>query len=206
MHAAIDRLEKTLESSFNRYIDSKRPLLLALSGGSDSMALLGLLVSLKKRRMKARTRLLFCCLCRSSVEGRKPARGSALQHYTEKLGIPFFTHRLDGVPFNEEVARRGRLNCFRMLMQQTEAQAVCLAHHRDDQEDASYAFSKAPASPNCKACRSSRHVMMDSAYGALFFPTGNKIYSSIFKKKDSPIGKIAPMKIPVFYAYACGKV
>lgn len=131
MRDARPCLEKTVESSLNRYIDLKRPLLLALSGGPDSMALLGLLLDYKKRHPFS----LFAVYVDHQWRAESGKEAQEVQRYTENLGVPFFIHTLNGAPFNEEVARIGRLECFRMLMQQTGSQAVCLAHHRDDQEE-----------------------------------------------------------------------
>lgn len=133
MKDVTERLERTLTSSLKRYIDVRRPLLLALSGGSDSMALLGLLLEQVK---SSKSLLSFSAVYidhQWRPESQQEAQG--LRRYTENLGIPLVIHQLDEEPFNEEAARKGRLRCFRMLMQQTGSQAVCLAHHRDDQEE-----------------------------------------------------------------------
>lgn len=124
-------LEKTVAASINCYIDLNRPLLLAISGGSDSMALLDLLLEYQKRHP-------FCLFAvyvdhQWRLDSKKEAE--EVKQYVEKRGISCFIHTLQTRPFNEEAARIGRLECFRTLMQQTDSQAVCLAHHRDDQEE-----------------------------------------------------------------------
>lgn len=133
MQCVAKRLEKTLALSLSRYIDVSKPLLLALSGGSDSMALLGLLLEASKQRTQPLS--LFAVYIDHGWRAESREEALALQRYTQALGVPLFIHTLDVEPFNEELARKGRLTCFHELMQQTGSQAVCLAHHLDDQEE-----------------------------------------------------------------------
>ncbi len=106
--------------------DKKRPLLLGLSGGPDSLALLVLLhecrVPLHLAHVDHGWRE------ESAEEARK------LSRLAQEMGLPIHIKRLDpcGQTNREAACREERLAYFRELVGQLDCQAVILAHHADD--------------------------------------------------------------------------
>ena len=113
-------------------LDMQRPVLVGLSGGTDSVALLGVLV-----------RLGYTCIalhCNFHLRGEEADRDEEFaQRFAESLAVPF--HKVDFDTFRyaeqhhvsiEMAARELRYAWFEEKRQQFMAQAVAVAHHRDD--------------------------------------------------------------------------
>lgn len=108
-------------------------LLLAFSGGPDSMALLHLLLEAKKE-------LDFSLHLAHIDHGwREESREEAqtLQTLAKHLHLPFHLHRLEKMEGGdlENRAREKRLTFFLSLHKQHHFQALLLAHHRGDQAE-----------------------------------------------------------------------
>lgn len=124
------RLEDIFYKFLNLYCIEKPPMLLALSGGSDSLALFHLLVEERYRFEVAHI----------DHGWRKESREEAsyLAALCQKYAIPFHLKRL--VPPKEEKnledqAREERLAFFKTLSEKEVLKGVFLGHHADDQAE-----------------------------------------------------------------------
>jgi len=107
--------------------------LLGLSGGADSTALLQLLLPLKEA---GKIRL-------DAVHVNHGLRGEAsdedeafVREMCEREQVPLRVYRIDlSGRRDEAAAREGRFACFRSALEETGAQGILLAHHRDDQAE-----------------------------------------------------------------------
>ena len=112
--------------------DDSRPVLVGLSGGADSVALLSVLV-----------RLGYACValhCDFHLRGEESERDAAFARtFAESLGVPFYQTDFDTVAYAREhhlsiemAARALRYAWFEELRERLGAQAIAVAHHRDD--------------------------------------------------------------------------
>lgn len=112
--------------------DDRRPVLVGLSGGADSVALLSVLV-----------RLGYACValhCDFHLRGEESERDAAFARtFAESLGVPFYQTSFDTVAYAREhhlsiemAARALRYAWFEELRERLGAQAIAVAHHRDD--------------------------------------------------------------------------
>lgn len=111
-----------------RHHDGKSPLLLALSGGSDSLALLAIL----KKVQQIYPFKLHVAHVDHGWREESAAQEAGLR---QMVDYPFHSTRLEGVAKNEEAARHARHGFFHELKQKHGFQAVLLAHHADDQAE-----------------------------------------------------------------------
>lgn len=118
----------------NRHYNPKKSVLLALSGGPDSLALLHLLLGYQKDRP-----LKFAI---AHVDhGWRPesiVESEQLQELAKELQIPFHLKTLDPQLLSgslEDASRKERLHFFRDLCRKYDYQAVLLGHHADDQAE-----------------------------------------------------------------------
>lgn len=110
-----------------------RPVLVGLSGGADSVALLGILV-----------RLGYSCIavhCNFHLRGEESLRDERFAEDFAKhvLGIPFYKTDFDTAEYAAEkhfsiemAARELRYEWFERMRLELGAQAIAVAHHRDD--------------------------------------------------------------------------
>ncbi len=128
----------TLKSKLSQFIenhwDGYRPLLIALSGGPDSLILFQLLRDLKKS--------FGFEIAIAHVDHRwrptSEAEAQILEQHACQLGIPFHLKTLapENLTGNLEAAcRMKRLEFFRELSNKYDYQAVLLGHHADDQAE-----------------------------------------------------------------------
>lgn len=108
--------------------DGKSPLLLGLSGGPDSRALLFALL-----KTEARSHLHVAHIDHGWRE-ESANEAFLLSVEAARLGVPFHSIRLGQKPTQnwEEAGRIARLGFFRSLFNQFPFQALLLAHHADD--------------------------------------------------------------------------
>ena len=110
----------------------KEPVVVGLSGGADSVALLAALA-----------RLGFRCValhCNFHLRGQESERDEAFAcSFAESLHIPFYKKDFDTLAFASErhlsiemAARDLRYEWFEQMRQQIGAQAIAVAHHQDD--------------------------------------------------------------------------
>ena len=123
-----------IEEYINKHdlIDEKRPILVGLSGGADSVALLAILV-----------RLGYDCIalhCNFHLRGEESMRDELFaKAFAEKLNVPFYKMDFDTKEYAasnhlsiEMAARDLRYAWFREMVKQLGAQGIAVAHHRDD--------------------------------------------------------------------------
>lgn len=117
-----------------QHCNFNRPILLALSGGPDSLALLWILHELKDE--------LSLAFAVAHVDHRwretSSEEASQLQALVKSLDIQFYLKTLDPASITgnkEEACRHQRLQFFESLCRQHNYQAVLLAHHADDQAE-----------------------------------------------------------------------
>eukprot|EP01136_Pigoraptor_vietnamica_P021045 Opistho-1_new@70746 len=131
-----DPLLLLIRAFLKRHLVSSGPLLLALSGGNDSLALFHLLLACR--------RFFGFTLQVAHVDhGWRKTSGEeakSLADMVEKLGFPFHLHTLSPQSSFadrnlEAQARKERLAFFKKLYQQHACQALLLAHHADDQAE-----------------------------------------------------------------------
>jgi len=124
----------TVFNFLNQHYDKSCPILLALSGGPDSLALLDVLLELKESLE------LKLGIAHIDHRWRESSTFEALhlQDLSAKLGIPFHLKTLDPNTLSgnlEAVCREERLHFFRDLAAQHGYQAVLMGHHADDQAE-----------------------------------------------------------------------
>ncbi|WP_297907147.1 tRNA lysidine(34) synthetase TilS [uncultured Parabacteroides sp.] len=113
-------------------LSEDRPVLVGLSGGADSVALLGVLV-----------RLGYPCIalhCNFHLRGEESGRDETFaRKFAESLEVPFHKIDFDTVSYAGEkrvsiemAARELRYAWFEKMRERLGGQAIAVAHHRDD--------------------------------------------------------------------------
>jgi len=123
-------LVHTVKQFLNRQFSDDKPLLLALSGGADSMALLYLLLESSFPFAVAHVD--------HGWRGESREEAEKLQKLCQELKIFFHLKTLDPSEISgnlEAACRSERQIFFKELCQINGYQAVLLAHHRDDQSE-----------------------------------------------------------------------
>ncbi len=126
----LERVRTYIEGE--KLLQPNAKIVVGLSGGADSMALIDIL-----------TRLDYCCVaahCNFHLRGPESDRdadfvkGWCERHDIPLLSIDFDTHhhaREQGLSI-EMAARELRYNWFEVVRQEQGAEAIAVAHHRDD--------------------------------------------------------------------------
>ena len=130
----LDPLLIQIEKFLKDHCDFSKPVLLALSGGPDSLCLLHLLL---KYRQKATLDLHIAHVDHRWRE-ESGQEAATLQSKIQELGLPFHLKRLnpEQIKGNLEAACRiERLQFFKELSLNYGFQAVLMAHHADDQAE-----------------------------------------------------------------------
>lgn len=125
----IDDLKKKVLSFLDSNVDFKKPLLLGLSGGIDSLALLHLLLEHPRLR-------LAIAHVDHGYRTESADEALLLKELSDELGLPFHTVRLNTAQFKgnlEDAWRIQRYAFFKKLCTTHGYQAVALGHHADDQ-------------------------------------------------------------------------
>lgn len=130
-----ERLLLTKVESFiqaNEMLEKEVPVLVGLSGGADSTALLDCLLTLGYNCIAAH--------CNFQLRGDESVRDHEFARMqAHNYGIPFYETSFDtklyasrrGISI-EMACRELRYEWFEEILQQTQAQAIAVAHHRDD--------------------------------------------------------------------------
>ena len=116
----------------NNLLYTDKPVIVGLSGGADSVALLHVLV-----------RLNFSCIaahCNFHLRGDESDQDAVFaQQIADSLNTPFYKTDFDTIGYAEQkhislemAARELRYEWFEKLRIAHEAQAIAVAHHRDD--------------------------------------------------------------------------
>ena len=130
----ISRFEQNVKQFIARHqlLDKDKPCLIALSGGADSVSLLLALLHLGYKTE--------ACHCNFHLRGSESVRDEQFcVSLCERLGVPLHRIHFDTEQYAslhkvsiEMAARELRYRYFEQLIQDLEAQGVCVAHHRDD--------------------------------------------------------------------------
>jgi len=113
-------------------LNENKPVLIGLSGGADSVALIAILV-----------RLGYSCIaahCNFHLRGEESDRDESFaRRYAESLQVPFYKVDFDTIQYAEKnrlsiemAARDLRYRWFEELRCQLNVQAIAVAHHQDD--------------------------------------------------------------------------
>lgn len=127
-----------MKNTVRAYIEKQQmltgnePVLVGFSGGADSVALLSLLVQLDYPCMALH--------CNFHLRGEESDRDERFAEETaHSFGVPFYKIDFDTVSYAadhhlsiEMAARELRYNWFEEMRRQLGAQAIAVAHHRDD--------------------------------------------------------------------------
>lgn len=130
-----DGLLQKVKDFLSQHYVASRPILLGISGGTDSLALLHLLLECK--------RFLSIDLHLAHLDHgwREESQQEAfeLQRKANELGLPFHTRRIvlkgKGEANLEEKGRKERIAFFQEVYLQIQAQALILAHQQNDQAE-----------------------------------------------------------------------
>jgi len=127
-------MEQHVTQFLQRHYDPAKPVLLALSGGPDSLALLHLLLRYRE------TAPLTFGIAHVDHSWREESEKEALllQALADKAKLPFHLKKLPKPTFLknlEEEGRLKRLEFYREICRAHGYQAVLLAHHADDQAE-----------------------------------------------------------------------
>lgn len=126
------RLDHILYRFFKKNLNSEKPVIIALSGGPDSLCLFSLLVKYRERNP------LNIHIAHIDHAWREESQEEArqLQDLAEKLQIPFHCRRLGKLIGNLELkSREERLLFYSEIVLKHDCQAVLLGHHADDQAE-----------------------------------------------------------------------
>lgn len=128
------QIYQTLSNFLQKHHDSTKPLLLALSGGPDSLVLFHLLLEYQKNHP-----LKFAIAhIDHGWRAESAQEADELQKLAFNYNLPFFLKKLDpkAITGNLEMeCRKERLRFFAELSSENAFQAVLLAHHQDDQAE-----------------------------------------------------------------------
>lgn len=154
------------------YFEQHKRVLLALSGGLDSMTLLSLLYQYRGCLG------IELVLAHVNHQQRPESDGEelALTQYAQQLGLPIFTAHFEG-EFTEERGRQFRYDFFADLMKEQACTALVTAHHAGDQAETIF----------MRLLRGSRLRFMAGILDRQPFATGVLIRPLLpFKKSDFP--------------------
>lgn len=116
------------------YLKPEDRLLVAVSGGSDSMALLNLLLHLPDS-MRPK---LFVATVDFALRSSSSKEVAAVRQFCQQRQIPFWTTRWQhatSVTSMEAQARQFRYNFFQQIMQKNQLTKLATAHQADDQAE-----------------------------------------------------------------------
>lgn len=116
----------------NHLLTNDKAIIVGLSGGADSVFLLHVLDKLRYKCIAAH--------CNFHLRGAESERDAEFcASFAKKLDIPFYKSDFDTTLYAEKeqisvemAARKLRYNWFEQICEQEKAQAIAVAHHRDD--------------------------------------------------------------------------
>lgn len=138
-------LEREAISTIEKYkmIQGKDRILVGVSGGPDSVALLYFLNSLKKKYNFE----IFAAYLNHSLRKEAEREEKFVKDFCEKLGIKVYIGKKDVIKYKnnnklslEEAAREIRYLFFKEIMKKIDANKLALAHNADDRIETSLMF------------------------------------------------------------------
>lgn len=128
-----DECIKIVKNFLDRYLVDERPLVVAVSGGCDSLALLHMVLECRQFFDLD----VHVAHVDHSLRAESAREAKELGTYVAKLGLSYHVKLLDGkVSGNvEDWAREKRYAFFAELSRYLESQAIMVAHHQDDQAE-----------------------------------------------------------------------
>ena len=128
-----DECIKIVKNFLDRYLVDERPLVIAVSGGCDSLALLHMVLECRQFFDLD----VHVAHVVHGLRSESACEANQLKDYVQKLGLPFHLMVLDGKASGnvEDWAREHRYGFFAELSRKLESQAVMVAHHQDDQAE-----------------------------------------------------------------------
>lgn len=131
---SINRLKEILIRFLRKHSDSARPILLGLSGGPDSLAMLYSLLECQREFPFK----IGAAHVDHSWREESSIEAAELEKLAASLQIPFHHIKLNPNQLKgnlEAASRQERIRFFAELSRRFDYQAILLAHHRDDQAE-----------------------------------------------------------------------
>jgi tRNA(Ile)-lysidine synthase len=127
-----ETLARALTTSYDS-IGSPKRLMLALSGGADSVALFHLLCRMAAQRSAE----LRCVHVHHGLRASAEGEADFVSSLCRQSGLPLTIKRVkvESTGSLEASARKARYNAFHEAMQETGIDIIALAHHADDQAE-----------------------------------------------------------------------
>lgn len=133
----MDKVKHTMDT--NELVTDGDRVLVGLSGGPDSMALLHILHQLYFRSQVE----IFAVHINHQFRGQEADQDEeAARQYAERLEIPFYCHSVDVPEYIKQsglnaqmAARQIRYNAYRITGKEVDANKLALGHHADDQAE-----------------------------------------------------------------------
>lgn len=122
---------KEVKEFINKEVATNSTLVVACSGGPDSMALLSLVNEVKE----AKNLKIICAHVNHKIRIESDEEEIFVKKYAEKIGVNFEIIHFDEFQnnkFTEELARKKRYNFFKNLILKYQANYLLTAHHGDD--------------------------------------------------------------------------
>ncbi|NLX83297.1 MAG: tRNA lysidine(34) synthetase TilS [Clostridiales bacterium] len=125
-------LLETVSLSYQQ-IGAPQSILLALSGGTDSVVLLHLLIQLRREKGFD----LSCVHINHGLREASDEEEKFVRNLTKQLDLPLYVKAIDVSRKGnlEEAARTARYAAIQQVQEQTQAEVVALAHHANDQAE-----------------------------------------------------------------------
>lgn len=117
-------------------IQDRDRIVVAVSGGPDSMGLLHALLEYRNRNQKD-IALYAAHVNHHTRPGENEAESALVQRFCEQAGVPFrlFHYYFNGEENFQDEARRFRYEVFKRYAREVGANKIALAHHLDDQAE-----------------------------------------------------------------------
>jgi tRNA(Ile)-lysidine synthase len=128
---AKHKLEHVVFNSWKKcqHVKNDQKIVVAVSGGSDSMVLLNTLMACFPKNK------LIVVHCHHGAQGNTQFRNDAqklVESFCKKQNLVYEVKIAESPLSSEAEFREFRLNCFRDVAKKYDADIICLAHHRDD--------------------------------------------------------------------------
>lgn len=112
--------------NLNKILDNKKTIIVALSGGADSVCLTHLLWKEKQSQ-------IVLAHFNHHIRAESDLDENVAQNLAKKLELPIEIGHWEKPEKSELKAREARYKFLRKIQKQYNAQAICLGHHQDDQ-------------------------------------------------------------------------